>query len=224
MRWRYPEPRSVSARPQALAKLVGTLRPGKQAFEQRAQIQASTADHDRQMTALRNLANRRPRLPGILAGGERLTRFGDIDQVMRNSAAIFARRLGSPDLEVAINRNRVATDNLAGELLRECNRECRLARSRRSENDDQQRIRRSGRCVAIHRAPQGMVLPKRTNAITRITNARTSNPDQLHALARLLALIPLGSFGLLLACCRQIQRSTAPFYAPGYCISPLAGL
>ena len=60
--------------------------------------------------------------------------------MMRNQRLLRMGGLGGPDLEVTIDRDRIAADNFACELLRQADGESRLARSCRSKNDDQQRI------------------------------------------------------------------------------------
>ena len=163
-----------SARAQAFAQFVGTLRTGKQTFQQRAQVEAGAADHDRKMAALRDLADRRACLPGILAGREGFAGIGNINQVMRNARAIFARRLGGPDFKVAIHSNRIAADDLSGESVRRARWRAQICRN--AVGPRMTSSRGSGECGSIQRAPQGMVLPKRTNAMIRISSAITSNP------------------------------------------------
>ena len=89
--------------------------------------------------------HRRACLPGILPCREGLIRIGNINQVMWNPAAIFLRRLGSPDLKVAINSNRVATYDLSRKSLCQRNGERTLAGPGRSKNDNEQRFRRRRR-------------------------------------------------------------------------------
>jgi hypothetical protein len=123
-------------RPQALAKLVRSLRAGEQAFQQSAQVKPSAANNDGKMPTLHNRRQSRACLAGVFPGTERVSGLGDVDQVMRNASAIFARRLRRTNLEIAIHSNRVATDNLAREFLGEMDGERRLARGRRSEDHD----------------------------------------------------------------------------------------
>ena len=88
-----------------------------------------------------NLGDHRARLAGIIACGERLVGIGDVEQMMWNVCPLLGRGLGRTNLEMTVDRNRIATDDLTGELLRQADSERRLAGSRGSENDDQKRIR-----------------------------------------------------------------------------------
>ena len=69
---------------QALAQFFGTLRAGKESFQQRSQVKTCPADYDGQAAAAGNLADHGPRLPRVFAGGERLVRLCDVEQMMRN--------------------------------------------------------------------------------------------------------------------------------------------
>src|ERR1017187_1376107 len=78
-------------------------------------------------------------------------------------------------------------------------------------------------CVAIHRAPQGMVLPKRTNAMSRITSASTSRPVNLTRSRDFWRSYHSGVRG----CCSRDgggPEATAPFYAPQLLHIPFGGV
>src|SRR5664279_4976513 len=76
----------------------------------------------------------------------------------------------------------------------------------------------------IHRAPQGMVLPNRTNPMRRMSSAITSSPTSFTRSRDFWRSYQSGD----LECgSRAVGGSalTAPFYSLDYCsISPLAGL
>jgi len=78
--------------------------------------------------------------------------------------------------------------------------------------------------VAIHRAPQGMVFPKRTNAMSRMSSASMSKPVSFTRSRDFCRSYHSGVRG----CCSRAaggSLATAPFYALAYCcMSPLAGL
>src|SRR5271166_6684301 len=97
------------------------------------------------MAALRDFIQRDASLAGVFAGGERLARLGDIDEAMRDEGAVFVRGFSGTDFEIAIDGNRVATDDLAGELLGKMDGERRLAGGCRAEDDDKKRVRRGVR-------------------------------------------------------------------------------
>ena len=115
-RWRYVRAALGSARAETLTKLIGALRTGEEAFQQSAQVKPGAADHDGKMSALRDFFQSGAGLAGVFAGGERARRIDDIDQMMRDAGAIFARGFGGADFEVAIDSNRVATDDLAARI------------------------------------------------------------------------------------------------------------
>ena len=87
-----------------------------------------------------NLGDHGARLAGIIACGERLVGIGDVEQMMWNVCPLLGRGLGRTNLEMTVDRNRIATDDLTGELLRQADSEGRLAGSRGSENDEQKRL------------------------------------------------------------------------------------
>src|ERR1019366_1031839 len=116
---------------------------------------------------------------------------------------------GGTDFEVAIHRNRIATDNLAGESLGERDSESGLAGSRRSEDDDEQRISGAGRlCRHSPRAPgNGLAEAHKSNEQNH--KRQHQETRQLKALARFLALVPLRGSGLLLAGYRRFRGHSA---------------
>src|SRR5208337_155803 len=102
---------------------------------------------------------------------------------------LLAGRLGGADLKIAIERDRIATDNFSCELLRKLDGERGLAGRSRPKNYNQQRVglrRCSGGftgtacracfCWGGQRAPQGVVLPKRRNASARMNSTMTNSP------------------------------------------------
>ena len=191
------------ARSQPLSQLIGSLRTGKQAFQQSAQVKAGTANYDWKMFALCNFGQCRARLPRILPGGKPSVGSATSIRWCRNTGAVFARRLGRPDFKVAINSNRVATDDLAGELLGERDGQSGLSRGRWPEDDDQQRIRRCGKMRRHSPRAPGNGLAEPHEGDEQNHQRKNEQSGQLHALARLLALIPLRGSGLLLARCRR---------------------
>src|SRR5271165_709434 len=111
--------------------------------------------------------------------------------MMPNQRALLARRLGGADLKIAVQSDRIATDDFALKPLRKVDGECGLAGGRRPENYYQQRfrLRRCRGCFTGvpgtrrlcvrwggQRAPHGIVLPNRRNASARINNTTTNNP------------------------------------------------
>src|SRR5690349_8476357 len=105
----------------SLAKFLRTLRTRKKAIEQRTQIQASAAGHDRKMIAVTNLTQNSARFPRVFPSREIARGRNIVDKVMWRCFALIDRRLRSTDFEFAIHRHRVAVDDLAMKLS--CNRD-----------------------------------------------------------------------------------------------------
>ncbi len=150
--------------------------------------------------------NRRARLAGVFASRKSFTGIGDIDQVMRNSRAICTRRLGSSNLEVAINRNRVATDDFASKLFARWMASAVLPepvgpRMTTSSGSDEV-------CSHSPRAPgNGLAKTQKRNQQNHQRNHQQT--DEFHPFARLLALVPFGSLGMWIACGRQFGVHSA---------------
>ena len=121
------------------AQWLVALRGGEQTIQQRAQIQAGAATYDRQAAALRDAGDGFAGQAAVVARGAGLVRIGDVDEVVRHALALVQRGLGGADLHAAIDGDGVATDDLAGELLCQRQRECGLAAGRRTGDDDQRR-------------------------------------------------------------------------------------
>ncbi len=77
----------------------------------------------------------------ILEGrqGHRIIGVEEIDQMMRHTTAFLERRLCRPDIHSPIEQARVGVHDLAIHLLREVDREARLADRRRADDDDERR-------------------------------------------------------------------------------------
>src|SRR4030095_7270523 len=71
-------------------------------------------------------------------------RIGDVDQVMRDAAPLVERHLVGGGVATAINRGRVAVDDLAVEALGERNAEGAFARGGGTKNRNQGRHNRFG--------------------------------------------------------------------------------
>ena len=143
-----------SAGAETFAQFVRALRAGKQALQQRAKIKTRSSDDDGKMATPCDVVERHSRLAGIFARSEGLSGFGDIDEVVWDTSAVIARRLGRSDFEVAIYSNRITADDLSRQTFGERHGERRSPRGSGAQDDDQQRVRRA---ADIHRAPQGMV-------------------------------------------------------------------
>ena len=72
-----------------------------------------------------------------------LGRIDDVDQMMRDAAAIGVGNLVGADVEPAIDRGRIAVDDLAAVALGDRQRQRALARRGRTENRDDERFHRT---------------------------------------------------------------------------------
>src|SRR5262245_30812031 len=76
-------------------------RGGEQPSCQRAEVEARTADDDRQLAARRHFADQRPREVTIASRVEPLRGVGDVEQVVGNPVPVLRRRLRGADVEMA---------------------------------------------------------------------------------------------------------------------------
>jgi hypothetical protein len=102
---------------QAVAQRLIAYRSFKEAFEQGAQVEAGASGENRKPAAAGYFRDGGTRQARVFAGGEELVRIQDIDQMMRNITALGEGQLGSADIEVAIDLQRVAIDDFSVELL-----------------------------------------------------------------------------------------------------------
>lgn len=117
---------------------------GREAFEQRAQIKSGATGNDRQFATLRDSRDGLASQPRIVSRCARPVWREDVQQMMRHERPFFVRRLRGADLHAAVDRDRVARDNLGGKVFRKSNCERRLAACRRSGDNNQRRITMCG--------------------------------------------------------------------------------
>jgi hypothetical protein len=108
---------SDSAEAFALAGLLGRRR--EEALDERAQVEAGAASDDGQVTSFRNPSERFASLTAVVPRGAGFIGPDDIDHVVLNEGALFARGFGCADFHLAINGYGVAADDLAIELFGE---------------------------------------------------------------------------------------------------------
>src|ERR1700748_629813 len=123
---------------QALTKVSGPLGTGKEALEQGAKIEAGAPGNDGQFAPGADGRDDDTRGAGVVAGGVEGIRGDNIEQVMRYLPPLRGGGLGRTDLQTLIDRDRIATDNLSVELLRQGNGERGFATSSRTQDHDQQ--------------------------------------------------------------------------------------
>ena len=83
-----------------------------------------------------DVANRRGGVARVLRRRVLVGRIDDVDQVVRNAAPLGQRHLVGADVEAAIDRRRVAVDDLAAEPLGQRQRQRALAGRGRPEHRD----------------------------------------------------------------------------------------
>ena len=137
----------VALQPQA--ELAIGARPLEQAAEQRLQVERRTADEENSLAPRLDLAGclRRPLAIGGDAG--RFPGVDDVDQVVRDAAALGERRLGRRDIHPAVQGHRVERDHLGIQPARQGHANSRLARGRRPGQVD-----RAVKDVLGHRSNQ----------------------------------------------------------------------
>ena len=108
---------------QTLAEDRRPLRAGRQALQQGAKVEAGAAADDGQPAPARDGGDGGTSGPRIVSRGVEGVRGDDVEEVVRNLPSLLGRRLGGPDLQTAVHGYRIATDNLAVELLPEGDRE-----------------------------------------------------------------------------------------------------
>src|SRR5437870_766824 len=79
----------------------------EQSVGKSTQVQTGAAHQNRHVSPLSNLPQHEPGLPLVIAGREDLDGLTDIDHVMRKALPFFESRLGSADIHLAENLDRV---------------------------------------------------------------------------------------------------------------------
>src|SRR5579863_9962562 len=135
---------ALGALAQASPDVLGTLRSGKEAVEQGAQIESRSASHDGKAMAGDDLGNGRAREARIVPRGAKLAWRQHIDEVMRDFATLSGRRLGGADFHRAVNGDRVATDDLSAEVPGQNERQGCLTAAGGPKQDDEKRVHNDG--------------------------------------------------------------------------------
>jgi len=136
--WRAAPVRNLLEAP---AQRVVASRSWEESSRQRTVVEACTANDNRQAAARLNVSDDLRRVARVLRRCVHLGGFGNVDQVMGNGASIGISHLVGADVEPAIDRGRVAVDNLALERFGERKRQGALPGCRRTEDGDDDRLR-----------------------------------------------------------------------------------
>src|SRR5437016_12241704 len=95
------------ARRQSRAHLVAAGWRGKQTVEQRPQVESGSTGHNGKRRCADG-SELRTSATGVVACCEGLIGIDDVQHVMRNPASLGRRRLRCPDIEVAVDLERIA--------------------------------------------------------------------------------------------------------------------
>src|ERR1041385_3969756 len=106
---------------QPRAQLFIRRRAGKKGLAQGAKIEASAADENCCATTGFYLGNLIIGRANPISGSKRDGRRNKIDQMMRNSAALFQRHFSGRNLNFPIDLNGIAVDDFAVEAQRDLN-------------------------------------------------------------------------------------------------------
>jgi hypothetical protein len=115
------------AQTQALAKGVIAWRRRGEALKQRPEIETGAASDDGKMAASFDVSQRGAGGAGVVTGGGGLVEVEEIEAVVRDAGAFGRRRFGGADVETAIDRDGIATDDLTVEPVGQMKCERRLA-------------------------------------------------------------------------------------------------
>lgn len=132
---------ACGAAAEAIADFFVTGRSGKEAFSERAQVEASASGDDGKMAALRDFAECGAGAATVFAGGEGLVGIGYVDEVMWQSSAFRGCGLSGAKIHAAIDGDRVAADDFATELFAEGEGERGLAAAGGTKENDGEGVR-----------------------------------------------------------------------------------
>jgi hypothetical protein len=147
---------------QALAEYVVCSRTREKTAGEGPVVKARAADEDRQPVPGVNLADDARGVTGKARGGIDLRWIRDVDEVMRDAAALLEWQLVGADVEAAIDSGGIAVDDLAAVPLGERQAECAFTGCCRAED-------RKDRRATYH--------PTRASTYTTSTVSTMSSPS-----------------------------------------------
>lgn len=92
-------------RRQSGSQCVVALRPRRQTIQQRPQIKTSPPHHYRKFSPLCDVVQNRPAASCEIACRENLVGIRNVNQMVRNTAAVVFRQFSGPNIEEAIDLN-----------------------------------------------------------------------------------------------------------------------
>ena len=114
-------------------RLVGAG-TGKQAPHERPVVEPGAADQNREPPAPVHVADGGGRIARVLRGGIDLGGVGNVDEVVRDALPVAGGHLVGADVEAAVDRGRVAVEDLAVELAGQRQSERALPRRGRPQH------------------------------------------------------------------------------------------
>jgi len=103
--------------PQTVAQWFLAFRTLEQAVGEGSQVQTGSPGDDGQVIARTDAAQGFAGEPTVITGSERMIGVGNIDEMMLQPRAFLCGGLGSAEIHAAIDRNGIAADDFAVELL-----------------------------------------------------------------------------------------------------------
>ena len=152
----------------------------KESSVQGAEVEAGSAGDDGEVVARRRYRARDGAgITGVVAGGVGLVGVGDVDEVVRREGSFGRGGLGGTEVEAAVDGDRVATDDFAGEALGEGEGKGGFAAGGGAGEDDERReLPGFGEVYQSRHQPavKTRCTPARRMAKTMAARARRSRP------------------------------------------------
>ena len=109
----------------------------EQAVQEGAQVEAGASGHNGEAFTVRRCRPEPAGQAGIFAGGEKLVGIQDIQKMVGNPPTLGGRQLGGSDIEVAVDLQGIAIDDLAAESGGEGQGQIALAGTGRADHCNQ---------------------------------------------------------------------------------------
>src|ERR1019366_3806935 len=117
-----------------------TFRAGKQAFSQGAKIEPRPTCNDRDLSAIRNVAQSSSSGTAISSCRKRLIGISNVNDMMRKTRLLSRRGLSATQIHAPIYGHRVAADNLSLKAFAEHKRESSFATPGWPQQQDYERF------------------------------------------------------------------------------------
>jgi hypothetical protein len=128
--------------PEAFTEFLRSLRPGEEAVEKSAEVEAGAAGDDGEMLAGGDFCESLTSEAAVIACGTEVVGGQNINEVVRSEGAFGEGGLGGAEFHAAIDGDGIAIDDFAVEALREREGESSLATAGRPEQGDEEWLHR----------------------------------------------------------------------------------